>query len=466
MEEKLIYLGGSSVGERDGPGLSSTVIQLGERAIMVDCGLEILTSGQYGLPDFANLASRGIKISAAVLTHCHLDHVGSTGVASEQDVFESGAGIYGAPQTNAWLPMVLNETWGRGVGKGYPSRVFDMLKTIPHGEFEILPGVLAFTGAAGHVPGALYVIIKTLSGKKILFCGDMSWHDQETVKGSLLPDDLPDCWLPDIIAVTDLTNPSLTKFDYELEMSRLSNHAIESLAKNRIVVFAAFAYGRTQNLTQALAKAFADAGLQYPVYADGSGTDIFRVFRENRWSPNDREISFGGIKLVGANGVKKGRQREELLAGGGPLVIVTTAGFGDGGPVKNYLERGVENPNFEFIASSWLLPGCTMDWLIKKVQKRTKTGSKVFLELKDDQNTRETMRLEVRCEASRFRPSAHGGLSDNVEMTKKIAARRSKKLEAIMLTHGSQESKRAAAPVLGQYADSIIFVCPQTTIKI
>ncbi len=450
MSDRLLYLGGSSFNTKnDGLGPSSVALQLGDKVIGVDCGLEILPNGRYGLPDFSLMKSGNQKLSALVLTHSHLDHIGGVGQASEAGIFAEDAVIWASPQTNAILPSVLNETWGRGLGQDYYSGVnapLDIRKDIPLGEFEILPGIRAFTGAAGHIPGALFLIVRTPSGKKILFCGDDGWHEQEIIGGSSLPDDVPDAWLPDVIAMTDLTRPSLTKFDYELEMGRLARHVSESLAKKKIVVIAAFANGRTQNVTLALAK----AGIK-PIYADGSSVAIFKIFRDNRWSPKDKEFSLDGVEFI-EGGIAR---REELLARGEPLVIVTPAGFGDGGPVRFWLERGLDNPDFEFIATSWLLPGCTMDKLLQKVEKRKATGRVVRLALEDESGGGKTT-PEVKCEACHFHLSAHGGLGETVEMVKKIVSRRGKNLEAIVPTHGTQESKRLAASVLGPYADSVI----------
>lgn len=457
MSERLLYLGGSSLNKNDGLGPSSVALQIGEgQAIGVDCGLELLPKGRYGLPDFSLLKSENLKLSALVLTHSHLDHIGGVGQASEDEMFEADATIWASPQTNAILPTVLHETWSRGLGRDYFSGVnvpLGMRKNIPLGEFEIWPGIRAFTGAAGHIPGALYLVVRTPSGKKILFCGDNGWHEQEVVGGSSLPDGIPDSWLPDVIAMTDLTNPSLTSLDYDLEMGRLVRHVGESLAKKRIVVIAAFANGRSQNVALALAK----AGIK-PLYADGSSVENFRIFKENRWSPQDKDFPFDGIGFI-ENGIA---QREELLAGGGPRVIVTPAGFGDGGPVRFWLERGLENPDFEFIATSWLMPGCTMEKLLQKVEKRNLTSRPVHMMLKNEYGGNKRW-YRVECNASRFRLTAHGGLGETVEMVKKIVSRRQrvlgeekKNLEMIVLTHGTQDSKRSAMDVLRPLTNSVI----------
>ena len=64
---------------------------------------------------------------------------------------------------------------------------------------------------------------------------------------------------------------------------------------------------------------------------------------------------------------------------------------------------------------------------------------------------------KVECGAGRFRLSAHGGLGETVEMVKKIVSRRGKNLEMVVLTHGTQGSKREAARHLMPFSDSVVF---------
>ena len=72
----------------------------------------------------------------------------------------------------------------------------------------------------------------------------------------------------------------------------------------------------------------------------------------------------------------------------------------------------------------------------------------------------------VECDASRFRLSAHGGLGDTVEMVKKIVGRRGKNLEMIVLTHGTQDSKRSAMNVLRPLTNSVITGLTGTVISL
>jgi len=61
---------------RDGGiGANSLFVQLGELRILVDCGLNPKKVGRAATPDFALL--RGAPLGLIIITHCHLDHLGS-----------------------------------------------------------------------------------------------------------------------------------------------------------------------------------------------------------------------------------------------------------------------------------------------------------------------------------------------------------------------------------------------------
>ena len=61
---------------RDGGiGANSLYVQLGDLHLLVDCGLHPKKVGRKATPDFAPL--RGVTLDLIIITHCHLDHIGS-----------------------------------------------------------------------------------------------------------------------------------------------------------------------------------------------------------------------------------------------------------------------------------------------------------------------------------------------------------------------------------------------------
>src|SRR5215210_4188886 len=88
-----------------------TVLEYGERLVVVDTGLMFPTPEQLGidlvLPDFAYLRERADDIDAIVLTHGHEDHVGALPFVLRQ--LDRTPPIYGGPLTAAMVRSKLDE---------------------------------------------------------------------------------------------------------------------------------------------------------------------------------------------------------------------------------------------------------------------------------------------------------------------------------------------------------------------
>ena len=58
-----------------GIGANSLYLQLGDFHLVVDSGLHPKLAGRDAMPDFALL--KDVKLDLVIITHCHLDHIGS-----------------------------------------------------------------------------------------------------------------------------------------------------------------------------------------------------------------------------------------------------------------------------------------------------------------------------------------------------------------------------------------------------
>mgnify|MGYP000729965191 CR=1 FL=1 len=68
---------------RDGGiGANSLFVQLGDLNILVDCGLNPKKVGRAATPDLSKL--RGVTLDLIIITHCHLDHIGSLPVVMRE----------------------------------------------------------------------------------------------------------------------------------------------------------------------------------------------------------------------------------------------------------------------------------------------------------------------------------------------------------------------------------------------
>ena len=65
-----------------GIGANSLFVQLGDLNILIDCGLHPKKIGRAASPDLAAL--RGRTLDLIIITHCHLDHIGSLPVVMRE----------------------------------------------------------------------------------------------------------------------------------------------------------------------------------------------------------------------------------------------------------------------------------------------------------------------------------------------------------------------------------------------
>src|SRR5690606_3012525 len=65
-----------------GIGASAMHLEIGGINILIDSGLHPKMPGLEGMPDLAKIS--GVHLDLIIVTHCHLDHIGSVPVAMRQ----------------------------------------------------------------------------------------------------------------------------------------------------------------------------------------------------------------------------------------------------------------------------------------------------------------------------------------------------------------------------------------------
>ncbi len=154
-----------------------TVVEYGDRIVVVDTGLRFPTTDMLGidlvLPDFAYLRERVQDIEAIVITHGHEDHLGALPWVLRELGADRAPTVYGAPLTVAMARSKLDEHNLRDV----------QLEDLDTGdEVDLGPFGLELVHMTHSIPDACAVALRTELGT-VLITGDYKF-DQTPVDGT------------------------------------------------------------------------------------------------------------------------------------------------------------------------------------------------------------------------------------------------------------------------------------------
>jgi ribonuclease J len=156
-------------------GKNMTVVEYGDRIVIVDVGLRFPTAEMVGidlvLPDFSYLRDRIDDIEAIIVTHGHEDHLGALPWIL-RDLKTQDIPIYGGPLTMAMARSKLDEHRLRDV---------ECIDTKDGDRYNLGPFELEMVHMTHSIPDASAVVLRTKAGN-IVFTGDYKF-DQTPVDG-------------------------------------------------------------------------------------------------------------------------------------------------------------------------------------------------------------------------------------------------------------------------------------------
>ena len=180
-------------------GANCTFIQLGAFNILIDSGLHPKKMGYDALPDFE--AIENIELDLIVLTHCHLDHLGSLPVVTAHNprtpVITTAPNVTLAPRMlRNSINVMKRQREEHGVSE-YPLFLHRdvaqlnnqlVIQRFDRGEIynKGSDQIEVILHRAGHVAGAATVEI-IYKHRRIVFSGDVLFDDQRTLPGATLP---------------------------------------------------------------------------------------------------------------------------------------------------------------------------------------------------------------------------------------------------------------------------------------
>lgn len=273
-------------------GANSIFVQIGPFNILVDAGLHPKKLGYDALPDFEPIEE--IDLDLIVLTHCHLDHLGSLPVVTAHNpttpVITSAPNDHLAPRMlRNSINVMKRQREEHGI-REYPlflhRDVAQFSKQITVQRFE--RGEIYMKGKeqievilhpAGHVAGAAAVEF-VYKHRRIVFSGDVLFDAQRTLPGAHLPRGPIDTL---ILETTRGASGRESGRSRASEVDRFIDTVRDILERGGSCLIPVFALGRMQEVFKILyeARNF-DRIPKTPIFAAGLGMDLCNHFDKIR----------------------------------------------------------------------------------------------------------------------------------------------------------------------------------------
>jgi Cft2 family RNA processing exonuclease len=275
-------------------GANSYYLEAAGQRLVLDSGMHPKEEGEESLPNFRALGDR--RLDAIVLSHAHLDHVGTLPVLMRRQpqarifMTEATAEIGSALLHNS-VNVMTRQREELGVVM-YPlfthretDRATDQWRSCPlrqpftlNGERardESEQGITVEFVDAGHVLGAAGVILRA-EGRTIFYSGDVNFDDQTVTAGAVFPESGVDVL---IIETTRGDSPLPEGFTRAAEERRLAEAIDRAFRAGGCVLMPVFALGKTQEALGMIYKFRQEKLLgEFPVYIGGLSVKMTEIY--------------------------------------------------------------------------------------------------------------------------------------------------------------------------------------------
>jgi metallo-beta-lactamase family protein len=452
-------------------------------SVLLDCGQRV--KGTYGAPSPNNYhfdVPGGSHISATLISHAHIDHIGSLPVLHRNRFREQGKRplpVYMSEPTRD-----LGEIMLRDSAKLQSPRVRDDRVQLGLGEFDAgMMGEHAYT--EDDVKRVLDEHVETRDPYTLFPVGDSSivgqfipvahvlgscairLKDQQTGRTLLYTGDLGPLAEPqlslssygglDLIETADLvvmesTYAAPPETDLgeppkgrrlsdgpgvrERRIAQLSRICKATIQNGGCVLLPAFSLGRVQELARILNDGWNDAFPPAPVYIGGMGetiTNIYDDYQRRRGPQNEPWVSPGTfVRTTSLHKRLEGSTFEEVVEEvleSGPAYVLATPAMLGGGWSQQFVERMASDPRHAIVFTGFL------------PQDRRSSQNLGELKKGDSFRCKSGQRISIRAEWTQIGLSAHASRDDLLTFARAMATRGDGC--AIAAMHGEPRSQLA-----------------------
>ena len=374
---------------------SSALVETNDQKVLVDCGM---FQGGEGSEEKnrAELPFSAASLTAVVVTHAHLDHVGRLPLLAKNG-FKGF--VYATPPTRDLARLIMEDAYGvmaydhRKFGRPMLYEMKDIekimaqFKSVDYYEPLKISSRRSFLGKvkkvvkgkkaaapdsdltitfhdAGHVFGSSFILFEA-DGKKLVFSGDVGNENVPILRDTdALPKDLD-------MLVCESTYGDRTHEPSNTREAMLQSAVKKIVAEDGVLMIPSFALERTQELLYLLNEMIEREGTlkQIPIFLDSPlAIDALKVFEKYpQYYDEEADKYFrSGDDIFNFPGLVKTYTRDESMKINhtpNPKIIIAGAGMMNGGRILHHAIRYLSDHRNMLMVIGYQSPG-TLGWRI------------------------------------------------------------------------------------------------------
>jgi metallo-beta-lactamase family protein len=342
---------------------SMFLIEVNHQRILLECGLYQGPRGE-SIERNRNFTFDPSKVSAAILSHAHIDHVGNF-----PNLCRNGfvGNIYCTFATRDLAAIMLEDSAEiqradaefvskQRAKKGLPpvdplysaedaARAVQQFVTFNYDRpMPIAPGVTVTFRDAGHILGSAQVVLDVVEGARkfrYLFSGDVGRGNDEILRDPEPVENVDFLQIESTYGARDHE----AKTDSIAEFAKLIN---DTHARRGKIIIPAFSVGRTQAIVYTLNKLTLDGKIpRLPIFVDSplsvNATEVFRLHPECFNAETYRFLRekanpFGMESLTYIRELSQSMKLNDLTD---PAIIISASGMAEAGRVRHHLKNNI-----------------------------------------------------------------------------------------------------------------------------
>lgn len=367
-------------------GRSCLLLQIGEKNVMLDCGMHMGYTDERRFPDFSYITEGPVtgQIDCVIISHFHLDHCGGLPYFTEM-VGYSGP-IYMTHPTKAIAPILLEDMRKVAVEKKGETHFFSsqnikdcMKKVIAvtlHQSVMVDSDLEIKAYYAGHVLGAAMFWIKSGS-QSVVYTGDYNMTPDRHLGAAWIDKCRPDLLITESTYATTIRDSKRCR---ERDFLKKVHECVDHGGK---VLIPVFALGRAQELCILLETYWERMNLKIPIYFAAGLTEkannYYKMFIT--WTNQKIRKTFVQRNMFDFKHIKPFDRGCLEQQGGGPMVVFASPGMLHAGLSLHIFKKWAPFENNMVIMPGFCVVGTVGHKILSGV-KKIEFENRQFIEVK------------------------------------------------------------------------------------